>query len=84
MSIAAVVALIIAAASALLGAFIGHSSGKSAGKKEGEIAAAQQQQITQAKAITEAIQERSNVEVKVAAADDDDLDKRLSRHSRPD
>jgi hypothetical protein len=84
MSIAAVIALIIAAASALLGALVGHSSGKSAGRKEGEIAAAQKQQVEQAKVIVEAVQERNHVEANVAATPRADLDRELSEFSRPD
>lgn len=74
----------IALVSAILGGVAGRGLGKSAGRKEGEAAAVQQQEVIQAKETVKAVQERVNVEVKVAAADDADLDERLSRHSHPD
>lgn len=83
MSITAVIGLIIAAVSALLGAFLGHARGKSVGKTEGAERAKIDQQVTQAKAAVEAIQERSNVEQKTAASPDADLDDSLSEFSRP-
>lgn len=84
MSIAAVIAIIIAAASGLLGAFFGHGLGKSSGRKEGEVAAAQKQEVTQAKEVVKAVQERAHVEAEVSADSDDELNQRLQRHDRTD
>lgn len=84
MSIAAVIAIIIAAASGLLGVFFGRGLGKSAGRKEGEIAAVAEQQVTQAKEVVKAVQERNNVEAEVSSLADDELDARLQRHDRSD
>lgn len=82
MSIAAVIAIIIAAASGLLGAFFGHGLGKSSGRKEGEVAAAQKQEVTQAKEVVKAVQERAHVEAEVSSLADAELDARLQRHNR--
>lgn len=84
MSLTLIVAGIIALVSAILGGVAGRGLGKSAGRKEGAQQAQQQQEVIQAKETVKAVQERANVEVKVAAADGADLDERLSRHSRPD
>lgn len=84
MSLTLIIAGIIAVVSAILGGVAGRGLGKSAGRKEGEAAAVQQQEVIQAQETVKAVQERVNVEVEVAAADDADLDERLSRHSRPD
>lgn len=79
---------ILAAAGAFLlvlaGIFIGRPLGKSAGRKEGAQQANAEQQITQAKAITEAVQERAHVETKIAVTPRADIDRELSEFSRPD
>jgi hypothetical protein len=69
---------------ALLGFLGGNKVGKSTGRKEGAEQASQQQQITQAKAVVEATQERVNVDQKVAATPRADIDRELSEFSRPD
>ena len=82
MTIYAIVAIIIAACSAILGAFVGHPFSKAAGKSEGVDQANQAQANQQAQATVQAVQERSDVEVKVAAATDADLDSKLSEFDR--
>ncbi len=77
-----IIAGIIAVVSAILGGMAGRGLGKSAGRKEGEAAAVQQQEVIQAKETVKAVQERANVEVKVAADSDDELDARLRKHDR--
>lgn len=84
MSLTAILAAIGSLVALLAGIFIGRPIGKAQGIKEGAKAANQEQQITQAKAITEAVQERSNVETKVAATPRADIDRELSEFSRPD
>ena len=84
MSIWAILGIIIAAVAALLGGVAGKAIGKSAGRKEGAERAKIDQQVTQAKAAVEAVQERSNVEQKTAVAPGSDLDRELSEFSRPD
>lgn len=84
MSIKAIIALVIAAAGALLGLFAGNKLGKSTGRKEGAAKAAQDQQVTQAKATVQAVKERNDVEVKVAATPRADIDRELSEFPRPD
>lgn len=84
MSLTAIIALIIAAASALLGALVMRPIAKASGRKEGAEQANQEQQITQAQATVKAVQERSNVEQKVAATPRADIDRELSEFSRPD
>lgn len=84
MSITAIAALIIAAVSALLGALVMRPIAKSSGRKEGAEQANQEQQITQAQATVKAVQERSDVDQKVAATPRADIDRELSEFSRPD
>lgn len=84
MSIAAIAALIGAAIVALLSFLGGNKLGKSTGRKEGALQANQEQQITQAKAVVEATQERANVDQKVAATPRADIDRELSEFPRPD
>lgn len=79
MSILSMIALAVAA---ILGMFLGHPLSKSAGRKEGAKEATQDQQVAQAEAITKSVQERNDVEAKVAADDDDQLDARLQKHNR--
>lgn len=84
MSITAIVALIIAAVSALLGAVVMRPIAKASGRKEGADQANQEQQITQAKEVVKATQERASVDQKVAVTPRADIDRELSEFSRPD
>lgn len=84
MSITAVIALIGAAVMALLGFLGGNKVGKSTGRKEGAQQANQEQQITQAKATVQAVQERADVDQKIATTPRADIDRELSEFSRPD
>lgn len=84
MSITAILIGIGALIAAIFGGVAGHGIGKSSGRKEGAQQAQAQQEIIQAKAITESVQERQHVEAEIRSAADDDLDSRLSKHSRPD
>lgn len=81
MSLLTIIGLAIAA---ILGMFVGHPLSKSAGRKEGVKEVRQEQQAEQAKAITQSVQERNNVETNVAATPRADLDRELSEFSRPD
>lgn len=81
MSLLSMIALAIAA---ILGMLLGHPLSKSAGRKEGVKEATQEQQVAQAEAITKSVQERNDVETKVAATPRADLDRELSEFSRPD
>lgn len=83
MSIGAIIALVIAGIAALLGGIAGNKMGKSTGRKEGAEQANQEQQIIQAQATVKAVQERADVDQKVAADSDDDLERRLQKHDRP-
>lgn len=83
MSITAIIMLVVGAIAALFGGMAGHGLGKSAGRKEGAQDATQQQEITQANATVQAVQERAHVEAKTVTATDDDLDRELSKHDRP-
>lgn len=76
--------VVIAGAIALLGALFGNKLGKSMGRKEGAAQAVQDQQVTQAQATVQAVKERNDVEVKVAATPRADIDRELSEFSRPD
>jgi flagellar basal body-associated protein FliL len=84
MSLSSILILIVGLGGAILGALLGHPFSKSSGRKEGAQQATDEQQVTQAKAITEAVQERNNVETNVAAAPRTDIDRELSEFSRPD
>lgn len=84
MSITAIIAIVIAVVSAILGGLAGRGLGKSAGRKEGAEQASQQQQVTQAKETVKAIQERTDVEKKVADSPRADIDRELSEFNRPD
>ena len=84
MSITAIIALIGAAVVALLGFLGGNKVGKSTGRKEGAQQANQEQQVTQAKEVVKATQERASVDQKVAATPRADIDRELSEFSRPD
>lgn len=79
MTTLSIIALVIAG---IIGMFIGHPLSKSSGRREGAQQAAQEQEVAQAKVIRESVQERNDVEVKVRADSDDDLDRRLSKHDR--
>lgn len=76
--------VVIAGAIALLGALFGNKLGKSTGRKEGAAQAVQEQQVTQAQATVQAVKERNDVEVKVAATPRADIDRELSEFTRPD
>lgn len=82
MSITAIIMLVIGALAALFGGMAGHGIGKVSGRKEGAQQAQGQQEVTQAKETVKAVQERTNVEVKVASDSDAALDERLSKHDR--
>lgn len=84
MSISAIIMAIIAIVGAILGGLIGHKAGKSSGVSEGVKKQVEVQQAEQAKAVVQAAQERKNVDEVVSADSDDELDARLSKHSRPD
>ena len=84
MSATAIIAMIIAGVSALLGALLMRPIAKASGRKEGAEKANQEQQIIQAQATVKAIQERSDVDQKVAATPRADIDRELSEFSRPD
>lgn len=84
MSLSMILAAVGGLIALIAGIFIGKPIGKSQGVKEGAQQANAEQQITQAKAITEAVQERDHVETKVAATPRDDIDRELSEFSRPD
>lgn len=83
MSITAIIALIIAVVSAALGALVMRPIAKSTGRKEGAEKANQEQQITQAQATVKAVQERSDVDQKVATTSRADIDRELSEFDRP-
>lgn len=84
MSLGAIIALVIAAISALLGALFMRPIAKASGRKEGAEQANQEQQIIQAQATVKAVQERSDVDQKVATTPRADIDRELSEFSRPD
>ena len=84
MSLAAIIGIIIAVASAILGAFVGNARGKSVGKKEGAAQAKSEVILEQSQNAAHAAKERTDVEIAVAADSDDELERRLQRHSRPD
>lgn len=81
MSLLTIIGLVIAA---LVGMFVGHPLSKSSGRKEGVKEAKQEQQAEQAQAITKSVQERNDVETKVAATPRGALDDELREFSRPD
>lgn len=83
MSIGSIIALVIAGIAALLGGIAGNKMGKSTGRKEGAEQANQEQQITQAQATVKAVQERTDVDQKVAATSRADIDRELSEFDRP-
>lgn len=84
MSITAIIMAIIGLLGAGLGALIMRPIAKSSGIKEGAQKQAEAQQVEQAKAIVETVQERTHVDQTVNADSDADLDRRLSKHPRPD
>ena len=84
MSLAAIIGIIIAVFSAVLGAFLGNARGKSVGKKEGAAQAKSEVILEQSQNAAQAAKERTDVEIAVAADSDDDLERRLQKHSRPD
>ena len=84
MSIEAIIALIIAAVVGVAGMFAGNKLGKSTGRKEGAAQAVQEQQVTQSQVTVQAVKERNDVEVKVAATPRAGIDRELSEFSRPD
>lgn len=84
MSFEAIAALVIALIGAMLGAFIGNARGKSIGKKEGAAQAKSEVILEQSQNAAQAAKERTDVEIAVAADSDDELERRLQKHSRPD
>lgn len=84
MSLAAIIVIIIAVVSAVLGAFLGNARGKSVGKKEGAAQAKSEVILEQSQNAAQAAKERTDVEIAVAADSDDELERRLQKHSRPD
>lgn len=84
MSLSMILAAVGGLIALIAGIFIGRPLGKSAGRKEGAQQANAEQQITQAKAITEAVQERAHAETKIAVTPRADIDRELSEFSRPD
>jgi hypothetical protein len=83
MSIGAIIALVIAGIAALLGGIAGNKIGKLTGRKEGVEQANQEQQITQAQATVKSVQERADVDQKVATTSRADIDRELSEFDRP-
>lgn len=81
MSLLTIIGLVIAA---LVGMFVGHPLSKASGRKEGAKEAKQEQQVYQAQAITQSVQERNDAETKVAATPRSALDDELREFSRPD
>lgn len=84
MSITAIIMMIIGVGGAILGAVIGHPFSKAAGKSQGVAEATQAQAVEQAKATVQAVQERNDVDAKVAATPRAAIDSQLSEFSRPD
>lgn len=84
MSMATILLAIVGVASAILGAFLGHARGKSVGTTQGAEQARAEQQVIQAHAIVEAVQERNDVEANVAVTPRADIDRELQEFSRPD
>lgn len=84
MSLSAIIAAVVGLVVLIAGIFIGRPIGKSQGITEGAKHAAHRQEIIQAREAVKAVQGRANVETEVGAAAGDDLDDRLSKHSRPD
>lgn len=84
MSLTAIIMMIIGVGGAIVGALIGHPFSKAAGKSQGAAEATQAQVVEQAKATVQAVQERNNVEAKVAATPRADIDSQLSEFPRPD
>lgn len=83
MGIETIIALILAAVGALVGSIVGHARGKSVGKTQGAAEANAGVILTQSQSAAKAAKERAHVEVGMATADDDELDRRLSKHDRP-
>lgn len=83
MTIGSIIMLVIAAVCGMFGFFGGHAAGKSSGRKEGAEQAKAEITSTQNQAAAKSAQERTHVEVAVAADSDDDLERRLSKHNRP-
>lgn len=84
MSLSAIIMAIIGIAGAIFGALIMRPIAKSSGVKEGVQKQAEAQLVEQAKATVQAVQERAHVDEVVNADSGDELDRRLSKHSRPD
>lgn len=83
MSLTAIAGIVFGIICAVFGALFGNKLGKSTGRKEGAEQANQEQQITQAQATVKAVQERSDVDQKVAATSRADIDRELSEFDRP-
>jgi len=84
MSLSSIIMAIVGIIGAIFGALIMRPIAKSSGIKEGVQKQAEVQVVEQAKAAVQAVQERAHVDQVVAADSDDELDARLSRHSRHD
>lgn len=82
MSLSAIIMTAIAIIGSVIGALFGHKLGKSSGVSEGVKKQVEAQQVEQAKAAVQAVQERSNVDKVVAADGDVELDARLSKYDR--
>lgn len=84
MSITAVIMAIVGIVSAIFGALVMRPIAKSSGVKEGVQKQVEVQVAEQAKVTVQAVQERAHVDQVVNADSDDELDRRLSKHSRSD
>lgn len=84
MKVWATIVAIAAAIAAVFGALLGNRIGKSTGRQEGAQQASQQQQLEQAAAAVKAVKDRAHADQNVSDATDSELDRRLSKHSRPD
>lgn len=84
MTVRGVIGAIVAGAILLLGVLLGRPLGRSEGRKEGAATEKAGQELKQSKAGAESAVERTRVEIDVSRTADDDIDGRLSKHSRPD
>lgn len=82
MSLSAIIMLVVGLVSAIGGALVMRPIAKSSGRKEGEQQAQAQQASAQNEKAAQAAQERTHVEVEIAADTDDALDRRLQKHDR--
>lgn len=82
MSFSSIIMAAIAIIGAIIGGLFGHRIGKSSGVSEGAKKQVEVQQVEQARAVVQAVQERSHADKVVAADGDVELDARLSKYDR--